>query len=135
MPRLKPEFKIKSYGLYTPWNRQSKLLPKIIKHTTQIPASLDVEFGFVLSVKRAKGEMLQYCIDHPPFRNANGDVEPPFEGEYFVSSNDFEFFLGDTLWEPIEDKCGAWHLSVYHNGKEIVKKSFFVEMDSNNTVE
>ena len=29
MPRLKPEFEICSFGLYTAWDRESKELPKI----------------------------------------------------------------------------------------------------------
>lgn len=68
MPRLKPEFEICSYGLYTAWDRESKLLPKIIKHTLEIEAEPGVEFGFILSVKKAKGEVLEYCIEHPPLQ-------------------------------------------------------------------
>lgn len=126
MPKLKPEFIIKSYGLYTAWDRESKLLPKIIKHTLEIPAELGVEFGFILSVKRGKGEILEYRIEHPPFTDDTGNVAPPFEGTYFVNSNDFQFFLGDTVWEPIEDKKGIWTLSVSYKEKEIAKKSFLL---------
>jgi len=124
MPRLKPEFEIKSYGLYTAWDRESKNLPKIIKHTLEIPAEVGVEFGFILSVKRAKGEVLEFCIDHPSFCDEKGNVMPSFEGAYFINSNDFQFFLGDTVWEPVEDKRGEWTLTVSYKGREVARKSF-----------
>lgn len=94
MPKINPEFTILSYGLYTPWDRNSKELPKVLRHTLDIPAAIDVEFGFILSVKKGKGEVLQYCIDHPPFAGDDGEIMPPFEGTYFVNSNDFRFFSG-----------------------------------------
>lgn len=126
MAKQKPEFIIKSYGLYTTWDRTSKTLPKIIKHTLEIPAEIGVEFGFILSVKRAKGELLAYCIDHPDFKDEKGEVMPAFEGSYFVNSNDFQFFLGDTVWEPVADKRGEWVLTVSHKGKEVARKVFLL---------
>lgn len=54
MPRLKPEFEICSFGLYTAWDRESKELPKIRKHTLEIHAETGVEFGLILSVKKQK---------------------------------------------------------------------------------
>ncbi|MCD8043871.1 MAG: DUF3859 domain-containing protein [Tannerellaceae bacterium] len=126
MPKINPKFEIKSYGLYTAWNRESKELPKIQKHTLNIPAEIGIEFGFILSVKGGKGEILDFCIDHPPFPDDNGEVMPPFTGTYFVNSNDFLFFLGDTLWEPIEDKEGIWTVSVSYKGKVVAKKSFTI---------
>lgn len=124
MPKISPVFSMKSYGLYTEWKRNSKALPKIIKHTTEIPVEIGVEFGFIISVKKGKGILLDYIIEHPPFNDDKGELAPPFEGSYFVNSNDFEFFLGDTVWEPIEDKAGIWTLSVMYNGKIIAVKSF-----------
>lgn len=126
MPRNKPIFEIKSYGLYTAWDRESKALPKIIKHTLEIPAETGVEFGFILSVKKLKGEVLEFRIDHPPFPDETGEIMPPFEGTYFVHSNDFQFFLGDTVWEPIENKRGEWTLTVSYKGKEVARKSFLL---------
>lgn len=92
MPKINPKFEIKSYGLYTAWKRESKELPKIQKHTLNIPAEIGVEFGFILSVKGGKGEVLDFCIDHPPFPDESGEIMPPFTGIYFVNSNDFLFF-------------------------------------------
>lgn len=126
MPKIKPEFTIKSWGLYTAWNRESKELPKIIKHTQEIRAEIGVEFGFILAVKKGKGEMLEFLIEHPPFTDESGEVMPPFEGAYFVNSNDFQFFLGDTVWEPVEDKRGEWVLTVNYRGKEVARKSFYL---------
>jgi len=124
MPKVKPEFIVQNYGLYTAWDRESKQLPKIVKHTLQIPAEVGVEFGFILSVKKAKGEVLEYCIDHPPFRDDSGEVMPPFEGTYFVNSNDFRFFLGDTVWEPADDKRGEWILTVRYKEEIVARKTF-----------
>lgn len=124
MPKIAPAFSIKSYGLYTAWERESKDLPKIIKHTLDIPGEVGVEFGFILSVKKGKGEILDFCIEHPPFYDENGELMPPFVGTYFVNSNDFEFFLGDTIWEPVDDKKGTWTLMVSYKGKEVARKSF-----------
>lgn len=124
MPKIKPEFTIQSYGLYTAWDRSSKQLPKVVKHTLQISAEVGVEFGFILSVKKAKGEVLAYCIDHPPFPDDAGEVMPPFEGTYFVNSNDFRFFLGDTVWEPVDDKKGEWTLTVSYKEEVVARKTF-----------
>ncbi len=126
MPKIRPEFQMISYGIYTAWNRESKELPKIIRHTLEIPAGVGVEFGFILSVKKVKGEVLEFCIEHPPFTDEEGEVMPPFEGTYFVNSNDFRFFLGDTVWEPVEDKKGVWTLTVSYQGKEVARKSFLL---------
>ena len=126
MPRLKPEFEICSFGLYTAWDRESKELPKIRKHTLEIHAETGVEFGLILSVKKAKGEVLEYRIDHPPFTDEQGNIAPPFEGHYYISSNDFRFFLGDTVWEPVEDKKGIWKLS-YVFGKQYADYSMKFE--------
>ncbi|MCD7937239.1 MAG: DUF3859 domain-containing protein [Tannerellaceae bacterium] len=45
-------------------------------------------------------------------------------GTYFINRNDFLFFPGDTLWEPVEDKKGSWTLSVRYKDKVIATKRF-----------
>lgn len=127
MPKSVPTFTILSYGRYTAWDRSSRQLPKIIKHTLDIPLELGVEFGFILSVKRGKGEVLEYVIEHPPFCDEDGVPMPSFEGSYFVNSNDFQFFLGDTVWEPLADKAGLWTLIVRYKGREVARKSFCIK--------
>jgi hypothetical protein len=61
---------------------------------SSVNAETGVEFGLILSVKKAKGEVLEYRIDHPPFTDEQGNIAPPFEGTYYISSNDFRFFSG-----------------------------------------
>lgn len=122
MVKSKMQIEMYSYGEYTQWNRESKELPKLLDITTEIKAQIGTEFGYVLRIKKAKGELLTFKIDHPPFKDKSGNIAPAFTGEYYVASNDFEFFLGDCIWEPLEDKLGKWHLTTYHNGKVIAQK-------------
>ncbi|MGL5317692.1 MAG: DUF3859 domain-containing protein [Bacteroidales bacterium] len=127
MAKKKIDIKIKSYGIYTQWDRSSKDLPKLRKVTTDIPAELDVEFGYILQIKGGKGTLLDFIIKHPPFMDLKtGQPAADFVGEHFVNSNDWMFFLGDTIWEPVEDKKGIWEIVVYMNGKEVANKKFIV---------
>lgn len=124
MPKKRPEIEIYSHGLYEPWDRKSKELPRLKAITTQIPVEPDVEFGYVLKIKKAKGALLTFTIFHPPFLNDAGETALPFEGSEVVGSNDWSFFLGDTVWPPYEDKAGAWELVTWLDGKEIARKQF-----------
>lgn len=54
-----------SYGIYSTWDSKSKDLPKIQEFTTTVDAEIDVEFGYILNIKKAKGEKIRYCIYHP----------------------------------------------------------------------
>lgn len=128
MAKKKIDIKIKSYGIYSQWDRSSKELPKLRKVTTDIPAELDVEFGYILHIKGGKGTMLEFVIKHPPFIDVKtGDTAPDFVGEHYVNSNDWMFFLGDTIWEPVEDKVGIWEVVVFMDGKEVANKKFIVK--------
>ncbi len=82
-----------------------------------------VEFGIVVKIKGAKGKMINYTIDHPRFPDVNGNPTEPFHGDYYISSNDFSFFLGDTVWLPIEDKAGDWTITASIDGKVIATKT------------
>ncbi|GAO29974.1 DUF3859 domain-containing protein [Geofilum rubicundum] len=124
MPKRRPEIELYSHGIYEPWNRTSKNLPKLRQITTQIPVEQDIEFGYVLKLKKAKGSILTFVIHHPPFLNDAGEPAPPFEGEETVPANDWSFFLGDTVWPPYEDKAGTWELITWLDGKEIARKQF-----------
>lgn len=124
MPRKRIETKIKNFGLYTKWDRNSKELPRILDFTTRVPAKLDVEFGYILNIKKAKGSKLTFRIDHPPFKNSDGEISPPFEDELHIPSNDYNFFLGDTVWEPVEDKKGLWTLTIWVDDKQAAQKTF-----------
>jgi len=122
MAKRRPEFRMYSYGEYTTWNRESREIPKILEITTEIKAKIGTEFGYVLHIKNGKGETIEFKIDHPPFKNENGKFAAPFTGEQFIRTNDFEFYLGDCIWEPLEDKLGPWELTTYYHGQVVAHK-------------
>ena len=124
MAKKKPEIRMVSFGRYTPFDKTTKDLPKILEFTTTIPAELGVEFGYILEIKKSRGEKLSFCIDHPPFCDDSGEIAPPFVGEVHVQSSDWRFFLGDTVWLPLDDKLGKWTLTASLMGKEIARKTF-----------
>lgn len=126
MARRKPEVKLRSYGIYRKWESESKELPQLVDVTTQVPAEIDIEFGFIVNIKRAKNEELAYCIDHPGILDASGQRRQPFDGTVYVKSNDWHFYLGDTIWDPIEDKLGDWRMTLELDGKLIANKTFHV---------
>ncbi|WED28196.1 DUF3859 domain-containing protein [Vibrio sp. DW001] len=115
-----------SYGIYSTWDSKSKQLPKILEFTTQIPAELDIEFGFSINIKKAKGKIIRFCIDHPGIATEGGDVLAPFDGEEHINSNDWNFYLGDTIWLPINNKLGPWRMTIELDGNIIAEKTFDV---------
>jgi len=130
MAKQKPEIKIESCGLYTPLEKEGKNLPKLVRFTEEIPCELGVEFGYILHIRKGRGMKLTFQIDHPPFfRDAcpaeglGGEIDPPFTGEEYVRSNDWKFFLGDTTWEPIEDKAGPWRIRSWLDGDLIADRT------------
>lgn len=124
MPKRKPEIRMKSYGIYTQWDSDAKTLPRIEAFTTRVEAVVDVEFGFIVNIKGAKNSRLDYCIDHPGILGSDGNKRAPFDGTVFVRTNDWDFYLGDTIWLPIEDKLGVWEMTLAIQGKTIAEKSF-----------
>lgn len=121
-----PEIEIINYGRYNRWDRNSKALPEFLELTDTIEADLDVEFGMIVEIRKARGRYLQFKIDHPPFTDADGNAEPSFEGTFRVRQNPYRFFLGDTIWAPVDDKRGEWTLSILHNEEVLVKKSLLL---------
>ncbi len=101
-----------SYGIYSTWDSKSKQLPKIQEFTVRVPAEVDIEFGFIINIKKAKGQKIQYCIYHPSITTEDGDVLEPFDGEEHINSNDWDFYLGDTIWLPVENKIGPWRMTL-----------------------
>lgn len=116
--------RIRSWGIYTAWDKASKQLPKLLEITTEIPAEIDIEFGLIVNVKRARNMQVHYSIDHPGILDANGERRPPFDGSVYVRTNDWDFFLGDSIWEPLHDKVGQWNLSVSLEDTIDVTKAF-----------
>ena len=121
-----PKTEIVSYGKYTYWDRDSKTLPELVELTTEVKAEIGVEFGMIVEIFQAKGRFLDFVIDHPPFTDENGEISPPFEGSYQIRNNPYAFFLGDTIWEPIEDKRGPWTMTVLMDGKELASKTIIL---------
>lgn len=124
MAKRKPEIRMRSYGVYSQWDADARELPQIAEFTTRVRAEIDVEFGFVVNIKGAKNQELDYCIDHPGILDADGNRREPFDGTVFVKTNDWDFYLGDTIWPPIEDKLGAWRMTLELNGTIIAEKTF-----------
>lgn len=126
MAKKKPIFKVESYGTYDQWNRNSSDIPKIIKIENHVALHPEVEFGLVLSIKGGKGSKLDFRVIHPKFNDSRGNPAPDFVGEHYVNGNDWTFFLGDTVWEPYEDKAGAWRFIITHDNKTIVDKTLHI---------
>ncbi|TEW53787.1 DUF3859 domain-containing protein [Psychromonas sp. RZ22] len=134
MPKKKTVIKMQTYGIYSQWDAKSKDLPKINQFTTDIPAEIDIEFGFVINVKSARGKKVFYCINHPNVHNRSGEPCAPFTGEVHITNNDWSFYLGDTIWAPIEDKCGPWRMTIELDGELIADKTFNVFSSNCNAV-
>ena len=123
MPKRKLECIMHSHGEYSAWDRSKRELPRILDITDVIKTRVGTEFGYILKIHGGKGKVLQFCIQHPPFAGEDGLPAPDFTGEYFINSNDFEFFLGDCVWEPLEDKLGKWRLITTCEGKTLADKT------------
>ena len=124
MSKSRTFFEMSSYGIYEKWDEKSKSLPKIKTFTTNIPLQLEIEFGFILKAKKSKGKRLDWTIFHPDVPDENGHTMSPFEGVVYVRNNDWEFYLGDTVWSPIHDKVGEWRMVIKCDGKTIAQKNF-----------
>lgn len=130
MAKRKPEIELYSFGVYSEWERNSKRIPKLLDITTSIPVKYGVEFGYVLKIKKAKGSIINLEIHHPPIKDEKGNLMPIFRGELHVNSNDFEYFQGDTVWDPLEEKAGVWELVTFLDGKEVARKKFYLTLES-----
>lgn len=108
-----PKTTVISYGRYTKWDRDNAALPELLDLTDRVKAEVGVEFGMIIEIAQARGRYLDFKIDHPPFTDADGGIEPPFEGSVQIKYNPYSFFLGDTIWEPVNDKKGPWTMSVF----------------------
>lgn len=117
---------IVSYGQYTTWDRESRDLPELINLTKEVKAEVGVEFGMIVEIFQGKGRFLDFIIDHPPFKDIDGNIEPSFEGTEQIRSNPYSFFLGDTIWEPVDDKKGPWTMTVYMNGEKVASRTILL---------
>ncbi len=133
MAKKKPVVKLQAYGIYSKWQSKSKALPQIKEFTTDIPAQIDIEFGLTVNIKNARGAKIYYCIDHPGICDDTGNIRAPFSGEVHISNNDWDFYLGDTIWAPIADKCGPWRMTIELNRQIIADKTFTISSDDSSS--
>ena len=131
MAKRKPEIRLRSYGIYERWDSQEKALPKIKEFTLDVPAVVDIEFGLIVNIKGAKNQQLDFCIDHPGILDDQGERRSPFDGSEYIKTNDWNFYLGDTIWLPLEDKLGKWRMTVELGGKVIAEKVFNITLLNN----
>lgn len=124
MAKSKIVWELESYGIYSSWDKKAKELPSIQEHTWVLPARIGIEFGYILHIKHAKGKKITYCIEHPPFLDSSGAIAPPFTGDVYVKTNDWHFFLGDSVWEPAWDKVGKWRLSISLENRLLADETF-----------
>ncbi|NKF49221.1 DUF3859 domain-containing protein [Shewanella sp. WXL01] len=130
MSKLKASVQIIQAGIFSQWDSQSTELPRFLKATVHVPAEIDIEFGFVTRIKKAKNQKLRYCIYHPDIPDADGNIRAPFDGEVYIKENDWRFYLGDTIWAPIDNKTGNWRMTLELNGKVVADKTFKVHLPS-----
>lgn len=124
MAKPTPKFILKSHGVYSKWDEKEKSLPQLIDITTKVNAEVDIEFGYVLNVKKGRGIKLSFTVFHPKIKDNLGNVMEPFTGDVWVKNNDWDFYLGDTLWEPISDKLGDWRFVIRYENQIVADKVF-----------
>ncbi len=117
---------ITSFGIYDTWNEKSKDLPKVKKFTTDVPAEIDVEFGFIINIKKGKGKKITFCIYHPDIPDKQGNIMPPFTDDVYIRDNNWNFYLGDTIWEPVHSKLGDWRMTIECEGHLLADKTFTI---------
>lgn len=135
MAKPKFETKILAVGLFDGFDETNKKLPKIIEYTKHLIAEVDKEFGLIVNIKRAKGKTINWRIQHPGIVDELGEVRPPFQGSEFIKNNDWSFYLGDTLWEPLDDKGGDWRMTIELEGQLIADETCDVEYDEYKVLE
>jgi|TARA_R110002126_G_scaffold171007_11_gene319853 hypothetical protein len=126
LSKLKADVSIIYSGIFSQWDNSSDELPRLLQATVHVPALIDTEFGFITRIKKAKNQILTYCIYHPDIPDDDGNIRPPFEGEVFIKENDWRFYLGDCIWAPVNNKLGNWRMTLTLNGKIIADKTFKV---------
>lgn len=126
MARRRIEVKMVNYGLYGEWDRSSRELPDFRRFTETVPVRTGTEFGYILEIRGAKRCRLFFEMIHPPgIHDPQGKLLPDvFTGELTVPQNEYRFFLGDTFWEPLPEKCGRWTLITYIDGDKVAEKTF-----------
>ncbi|WP_230252338.1 DUF3859 domain-containing protein [Rhodopirellula halodulae] len=126
LAKKKLEVRMRTFGIHSKWESGSKDLPRFIHSTTTIPARVDIEFGFIVNIKGAKNQEMFFCIDHPGIQDDRGKTRAPFDGSVYIKTNDWNFYLGDTIWLPLDDKLGPWKMWLEIDDNVIAEKTFDV---------
>lgn len=134
MAKHKFQAKVVAVGVFDGWDASSKKLPKIKAYTKHLVAEEGAEFGLIINIKRAKNSQIHWQIDHPNVCDEQGDIRPPFEGSEYIKSNDWDFYLGDSIWLPLDDKGGDWRMTIELDGQLIADETFDVEVDEYNVI-
>ena len=129
MRKNTPIFTLKHYGIYQTWENKGRNLPKIQTVCTHVPATIDIEFGITIGVFNGKGKRIDWCIDHPQITDKKGRKMAPFTGCEFIKTNDWDFYLGDTIWAPEQDKVGDWHIYIEYNDEIVIEQTFDVSLE------
>ena len=123
--------KITRKGLFSKWSNRCKELPRFLKYTDTIPCRVEAEFGYILEITKGKGKRVNYIVKHPNFRDEFGNIEENFSGEILVKKDSFKIYLGDTIWEPINDKIGVWRFIAKIDNEVVADESFNIVSDVN----
>ncbi len=127
MARRKPQVVELTHGLYEGFDDDCDEMPRLVTGgTTQVPARVGQEFGYTLQIKQARGLLIAFEIDHPGIPDESGVARPPFTGEQYVRTSDYQFYLGDALWEPMDHMLGPWALTTWLDGEQIARRTFIV---------
>jgi hypothetical protein len=86
LSKLTADVSIIYSGIFSKWDNQSDDLPRLLQATVHVPAVIDTEFGFITRIKKAKNQVLTYCIYHPDITDDDGHIRPPFDGEVHTQS-------------------------------------------------
>ncbi len=124
MKKFKTE--IISYGLYSNWEDMSRKIPDISKFSTHIPAIEGNEFGITLKIKGGKGAKITYRIKYPSPKDINKESDTYYTGDQIISSNDYTFYVGDCVKEPVAEKTGIWTITVLYKKRIIAAKEFHI---------
>ena len=135
MAKHKFEAKVLCVGVFDGWEEKTKHLPKIKQYTNHLIAEEEREFGLIVNIQKAKGKQIHWCIEHPGIPDdQTGQILPPFEGSEYVKDNNWSFYLGDSIWAPIDNKGGLWRMTIELEQQLIVDEVFDVEVDEYNVI-
>lgn len=98
----------------------------IVKQTDHIPARLGLRFGVKHEFKDVPPDGgLQVVVNHPPMKNAAGDLQTISKGP--KNPKDVGFYYGFD--RPAELLAGQWVFQFMYNSKLLCEKTFTVYLE------